>query len=254
MDCDLAHRFCPRCGTSVYAALDGPEATIESFLPLLNSLYNLLAKVRGELPHPDRGKYISELSENVMTRRCRLEHDVLRKQSMSLIIKNIHADEDLMELYTLALSNSLAGYTYRSVEEMIFGKKAVRLSQPEREHLISSMRQEYGTELEKSEYRALHEGDPVDNRLLLCLALRWNNRHLKYLLAPDAIQGEWWSTVCFQNFKLSEDCVERVFRQMGLLSDNKSLRDSDKKNAQDNAEQDLLHGYVVRLSESLDPT
>jgi hypothetical protein len=251
-DCDLAHRFCPKCGTQLYVTLDQPGATPESFVPLLNSLYNLLAIGKGESAHPERTKYIPELSDLVMIRRSRIEHQTMRRNFLSLIIKDIDVDAALMDFYKLSLSNALAGYAYRSVEEMIYRTRSERLSVSEKNSLISSMSEGCGDDLRESGYKDLRADDVVDRRLLFCLALRWNNRHLNHLLAEEPVQREWWATLVSQNFRLSENCAECVFRAMGVLKDGKGLSDRDKESARDNAEEDLIHGYIVRFAESLD--
>src|ERR1035438_6072050 len=41
--CQLSFRCCPRCGSQLYSSLELPDPGPDSFVPLLNSLYNLLA-------------------------------------------------------------------------------------------------------------------------------------------------------------------------------------------------------------------
>jgi len=237
----------------MYAPLDLAGAGPESFIPILNSLYNLLAAKQGESPHPDHLKYLPEPSERVMIRRCRIEHRMNLKSFADTIKRNSGAEAVLMDLYTLALSNTLAGYVYRSVEEAVCKKKSAQLAESEKAQLINSMYAEYGSEMSKTLYGELRAEDVADGRLVLCLALRWKNRHLKYLLAEDQLQQKWWETVFSQNLALSLHCVEHVFRTLRLLSEGKSLSENNTAAAVERAEQDLIHGYIVKLSESLVP-
>jgi hypothetical protein len=252
-DCDLSFRFCPRCGEQSYQSLDVPNQGMEAFLPLLNSLYNLLAVKRGDTPHPDRCKYLPEVSEHVMARRSRIEHEADVRELFSFALMRPGADEVLMDLYTLSLSNALAGYTYRTVEEMTCNRRTPPLSQKEKDCLLRTMREECGSDLTDSEYRVLCADDGVDRRLLFCLAVRWDNRHLRYMLADDDTQRERWATVFVENIDLSEACFEGVYRNLGMLKDNQSLSQGAKEMIRGSVEQDLIHGYIVKLAESLDP-
>lgn len=251
-DCDLADRFCPRCGAQLYVSLDQTKATPDSFLPLLNSLYNLLATRHGEQAHPARAKYLHEVSEKVMIRRCRIEHEETMKQWVPIIFRTAGAAERLMELYHLSLSNTLAGYTFRSVEEMICKKKTERISETKKSFLIDSMYKECGSEMAASEYKVLNRDDPVDNRLVFCLALRSDNRHLEYVLADDDLQALWWNTFFSGSIKLNEAHIEPLFRAI-LRGRGPGLGESEKETIRESVEQDLLHGYIVKLAESLDP-
>ncbi len=250
MSCDEGFRHCPQCGTALFAPLDEPAASADSFIPLLNSLYNLLAVRSGEPHHPDRRKYFPELSEQVIIRRCRIEYDIdLRDISQRIILKGsvrpLWESNSLMEMYHLSLSQSLAGYTYRAVEEMICKTKCAPLSRSDTAKLVSSMREECALDTIYG-YKSLCPTDPIDSRLLLCLGLRWDNRHKRYILGNETAQADWWNTVVEQSFLTSQNCLERVYRSLGLPSET-------QESVYDGLVQDLLHGYIVRLVESLDP-
>ena len=129
---DLSFRFCPRCGEPLFHRLDSPNPSLEDFIPLLNSLYNLLAVTREQPPNPDRRHDLPELSEKVMARRSRIEHEEGRRHlRWSTITRPVadllSAEETMMELYTLSLSNALAGYAYRSIEEMVCRRRSPRI-------------------------------------------------------------------------------------------------------------------------------
>jgi hypothetical protein len=252
MNSDLSSRFCPRCGTPLYASLTRTDASPDSFIPLLNSLYNLLATRRDEPAHPDRRKYLPEFSENVMIRRCRLEHEETARQMFQSFHFQLAAADRLKDLYSLALSNALAGYTYRSVEEMICKRTNARLSEEKKQWLVDSMYEQCGEELAASEYRVLDRNDPVDGRLTFCLALRWDNRHIGFMLADEAIQAHWWDSVVAGSMELNESRAEQVYRA-AFRSRERGLSERDRAIVQENLVQDLLHGYVVKLAESLDP-
>jgi hypothetical protein len=188
-----------------------------------------------------------------MARRSQIEHEMDMKELFMATFNKPGAEEVLMNLYTLSLSTALAGYVYRSVEEMICKRTNYPLSEIEKNSLLSSMYQETGAALTDSEYCVLRPDDAVDGRLLFCLALRWDNRHLKYLLADDEIQQEWWATVLAQSIELGEERVEHVYRAMELIGPRNGLSDQTKEAVRDGIEQDLLHGYIVKLAESLIP-
>ena len=253
MTSDLSNRFCPRCGAQLYASLTPTDNSLESFLGLLNSLYNLLATRSSDPPHPDRRKYFPESSEKVMIRRCRLEHEETVRQSFHSFAFRLEAVELLNELYSLALSNALAGYTYRCVEETICKRKSERITEQKKKSLVDSMYKEFGAKLAATEYRVLDNTDPVDSRLIFCLALRWNNRHMEYMLADEAVQTRWWNSVLAGSVELNESRAEPVYRA-AFGRARRGLSASDRAVVQQSVEQDLLHGYIVKLAESLDPT
>jgi hypothetical protein len=154
--------------------------------------------------------YLPALSEKVMARRSRIEHEMDVKHLRMATFKKAGAEEILTDLYTLSLSTALSGYVYRSVEEMICKRTNHPLSEAEKNGLLRLMYRESGTALTDTEYRVLRPSDAVDSRLLFCLALRWDNRHLNYFLADDDIQREWWATMLSQNMELAEKRIEQV--------------------------------------------
>jgi hypothetical protein len=188
-----------------------------------------------------------------MARRSQIEHETDVQQLLMATFKKPGAEQILTDLYTLSLSTALAGYVYRSVEEMICKGTNDPLSESEKSGYLCSMYQEYGTTLANSEYRVLKPNDVVDDRLLFCLALRWDNRHLKYLLAGAEIQREWWATMLSQNIELAEKRVEQVYRAVELIGPSRGLSHQTKEMVRDGVVQDLLHGYIVKLVESLIP-
>ena len=188
-----------------------------------------------------------------MARRSQIEHEMDRKQFRPSVLIQPRADEVMMDLYTLSLSNALAGYAYRTVEEMICNRRSDPISQADKEYLIKSMYDEVGSDLRASEYRVLNNDDVVNRRLLFCLALRWDNRHLQYLLAEDKVQWEHYGAVLAQNVEFSERCFEGVYARLGLLAPSGHLSPEFKEMVREGVEQDIIHGYIVKLSESLDP-
>lgn len=252
-ECDLSFRFCPRCGAPVYASLDKPNRTPKEFLPLLNSLYNLLAVKRGDSPHPERRKYLPSSSERVIARRSQIEHEADVSGFFSFALMQPGADCILMDLYTLSLSNALAGYAYRAVEEITCQRRTPPLSQDKKTHLLRTMHEQCGSDLTGSEYRVLRSDDMIDARLLFCLAVRWDNRHLQYMLADEDTQRERWATVFAQNIEFSEACFAGVYRSLGRLREKQGLSNGAKEMIRGTVEQDLIHGYIVKLAESLDP-
>jgi hypothetical protein len=251
--CQLSFRCCPRCGSQLYSSLELPDPGPDSFVPLLNSLYNLLAVSAGDPPHPERRKYLPELSEKVMSRRSRIEYEMDVKALFMATFNKPGSQEALMDLYTLSLSTALAGYVYRSVEEMICKRTNEPLSEAEKNDLLRSMYQGSSAALTGTGYHVLRSSDAVDGRLLFCLAVRWDNHHLNYVLADDEIQARWWTTVRSQSFDLAEKRVEHIYGALELIRPGKGLSSHSKETVRESAEQDLLHGYIVKLAESLIP-
>lgn len=76
---------------------------------------------------------------------------------------------------------------------------------------------------------------------------------MNYLLADDEIQGKWWESVFTQGIELAEKRVEQVYKDLGLIGFGNGLSHQTKAMVRDGVEQDLLHGYIVKLLESLVP-
>ena len=64
---DYSFRYCPTCGGRLYFSLDTPNAKPEMFIDFFNSLYNLLADKNND----SRSKYLPNLSEKIIARRCK---------------------------------------------------------------------------------------------------------------------------------------------------------------------------------------
>ena len=154
----------------------------------------------------------------------------------------------LMGLYHQSLSNAVAGYTFRSVEEMIFRKKLGPLDSAKRENFISSACS--GSDLMETRYRDLKRGDPVDDRLLLALSLFWRERHREFILADDQTLEDWWTTIFSQSCEATAEQSVSVYRQAGIQL---NLRDSDKEVLAQNVSNDISMGYIIKTVESLYP-
>jgi hypothetical protein len=115
------------------------------------------------------------------------------------------------------------------------------------------MYEQSGSDLTDSEYRVLRSDDVVFGRLLFCLAVRSDNRHLKYLMADEETQRVQWANIFAENVELSECCFEGVYRGLGKLRSGERLSHEAKNMVRESVEQDLIHGYIVKLAESLDP-
>jgi hypothetical protein len=115
-----------------------------------------------------------------MARRSRIEHEADIKEIFSFALTQPGADSVLMDLYTLSLSlsNALAGYVYRTIEEMTCERSTPPLSRQEKSYLLRTMYEESGAHLTSSEYRVLRDDDPIDSRLLFCLAIRCPMQHI----------------------------------------------------------------------------
>lgn len=246
---DYAARYCSACGNELYASLDSSTAKPEMFTDLFNSLYNLLADKNND----NRTKYFPDLSEKIIARRCKLEYeddykDMIRNLTMKFVPPDATAD-----MYYLSLSNTLAGYTYRSVEELIVKKKSAQLSEADKNRLMSLVVKEAADDFNNSCYKALDSNNYLDKRVLFCLAIRWNNGQLKYLLADDIYHQKWFFNILSQNITKSMKYHEKMFNLLTPGANVHALVNRKREAIEQNAEQDLLFGYIVKLSESLNP-
>jgi hypothetical protein len=73
------------------------------------------------------------------------------------------------------------------------------------------------------------------------------------VLADEDTQRERWATVFAQNVEFSEACFAGVYKSLGRLRENQGLSNGAKEMIRGTVEQDLIHGYIVKLAESLDP-
>ena len=246
---DYSFRYCPSCGAPAYSALDPANATPDSFLDLFNSLYNLLA----DKSNNERSQYLPVLSEQIIARRSKIEFD----DDYGSMVRNLTAKfippATAETLYHLYLTNTLTGYTYRSVEELIFKTKSPSLSESEKAYFINSLFTEAGEDLKQSGYKILDPRHNLDNRVLLCLAIRWDNRHLKFQLADDKFQDEWGSIILSQNILSSLKHHENLFHLLLPSADAKALVAKKRSAIENGTQQDFLFGYIVKLAETLNP-
>lgn len=127
------------------------------------------------------------------------------------------------------------------------------LSEAEKHQLMSSLFKEAEHDLKDSCYKVLDPSNFVDNRLLFCLAVRWKNGQLKYLLADEIYQSEWFFDILSQNIAMSMKYYEKVFKILIPGANVKAIVDRKREAIEQSAEQDLLFGYIVKLCESLNP-
>lgn len=246
---DYSARYCPACGNKLYASLDSSTARPEMFIDLFNSLYNLLADKNND----DRSDYFPDLSEKIIARRCKLEYEDDYKDMVRNLTMNFVPPDATVDMYYLSLSNTLAGYTYRSVEELIVKKKSAQLSEAEKHRLMSSLFKEAADDFTNSCYEALEPNNAIDNRILFCLAIRWNNGQLKYLLADDKYHQDWFFNILSQNISKSIKYHVKIFNLLMSGANAQALVSRKREAIEQNAEQDLLFGYIVKLCESLNP-
>jgi hypothetical protein len=246
---DYSFRYCPSCGSEAYAPLDVRDPKPESFIDLFNSLFNLLA----DQENAKRSEYFSTFSEKVIARRCKLDfedayNDIVRNLGMKFVEPSAVA-----ELYHLTLTLTLSGYVFRSVEEIITKRRSDPLQESDRAWLMTSLFKEAGDDLNRSCYRPLAVKNDVDRRVLFCLALRWDNRHLKYQLTEDKYAHEWASIILSQNLTTCIKCHEKVFGLLMPGSNAQAITTMKHSSFEENVQEDFLFGYIVRLAESLNP-
>jgi len=126
------YRYCPFCGGEVHAPLNALDAKPESFIDLLNSIYNLLA----DKANQSRIAYLSARSEEVIARRARLEFDEEFDSISRSYATRGGLPAAVTNLYSLALTNGLTGYAYRTIEEWVTHRRSGPMSQAESQQLL----------------------------------------------------------------------------------------------------------------------
>ena len=127
------------------------------------------------------------------------------------------------------------------------------LSKAEKRQLMSSLFKEAERDLKDSCYKVLDPSNFVDNRVVFCLSVRWKNGQLKYLLADDLYQREWFFNILSQNIATSMKYYEKIFKILVPGTDVTAIVDRKREVIEENVEQDLIFGYIVKLCESLSP-
>ena len=247
----MLFRYCPACGAQIYASLETSNATPEMFMDLFNSLYNLLA----DSHNAKRTEYFPPLSEKIIIRRAKLEvetdyNDMIRNLRMKFVPPNASA---ITGSYHQSLSNALAGYTFRSIEELIANKKSPLLSETEKHSIMSTMFKESASDLHTPPYNALDSNNLVDNRVLFCFSIRWNNGHLKYMLADKDYNYKLFAVILSDAITMSIETYGKVIRSFIPDANIQEIVNRKRRSIEDNTQQDLLFGYIVRLCESLSP-
>jgi hypothetical protein len=244
-------RNCPECGAPVFLALDRANAKPEHFFDLMTSLYNLVA----DKENPGRARYLPGISERVIQRRCEIEF----QDEAHVFGFGHHDDEDwpeeIRDIFAMALTNTLIGYIYRYIEEFICRTKDGKcgeLTEVERESLVSVlMSDESG--YNESCFRVLNSENEIDWRVLFCLALRINKNYVRYLLAEEDQEDEWFSSILEQSIEKTTYYYGMAFRALWPDKDLRQFLARRHNIIRKNVEKDFLFGYVVRLSESLHP-
>lgn len=247
-------RNCPVCGEPIFLTIDRNHAAPEHFYELMTSMYNMVA----DRDNPGRARYLPGMSERAIQRRCEIEFQDEAHYFGFGHLDNEDWPEELRDIFAMALSNTLTGYVYRCVEEFICrsglpaGGKRGELAAAERRALISALTAEE-TGFSESCYRVLDPDNEVDSRVLLCLALRINENYLRYLLAEEDQQDEWFRCVLEQSIEKTTYFYGMAFRAMWPDRDLRLFMATRRGPIRKNVEKDFLFGYVVRLSESLYP-
>lgn len=241
-------RNCPICGEPIFLALDKVNAKPERFFDLMTSLYNLVA----DKDNPRRARYFPGVSERVIQRRCEIEF-----QDEAHVFGFGHHDnedwpEELRDVFAMGLTNTLTGYIYRYVEEFIHDGKCGELAAAERTALISALMSEE-TGFNESCFRQLNPDNEIDGRVLFCLALRINENYLRFLLADEEQQDQWFRSVLEQSIEKTIYFYGMAFRALWPDKDLRRFLAMRQGVIRKNVEKDFLFGYVVRLSESLNP-
>ncbi|MDQ5985360.1 MAG: hypothetical protein CSYNP_01069 [Syntrophus sp. SKADARSKE-3] len=243
-------RYCPQCGEPLFIALDPVNAKPENFFDLMTSLYNLVANQDNRR----RSRYLPGISERVIQRRCEVE---FRDEAHAFGFNSDDKDwpEEVRDVFAMALTNTLIGYIYRSVEEFICHAGDVKsggLTVAETEALVSYFISGE-TGYNESCFRELNPEDEIDWRVLFCLALRINENYVRYLLEEKDLHDEWFQSILGQSIEKTIFYYSIAFRALCPDNDLRQFLAMRKGFIQENVEKDFLFGYIVKLSESLLP-
>lgn len=244
-------RSCPECGEPLFIALDRKNAKPENFFDLMTSLYNMVA----DKENPGRARYLPGISERVIQRRCEIEF-----QDEAHVFGFGHNNdedwpEEIRDIFAMALSNTLIGYIYRYIEEFICRSgdgKCSELTEAERKSLISALVSDESG-FNQSCFRVLNSENEIDSRVLFCLALRINENYVHYLLAQDDQEDAWFNSILEQSIEKTTYFYGMAFRALWPDKDLRQFLERRRSVIRENVEKDFLFGYVVRLSESLNP-
>jgi len=241
-------RTCPACGGSLFVSLENVNARPELFFDLMTSLFNLVA----DKDNARRGRYLPPFSEDVIQRRCELEfHNEV--YSFELDVQSEEDwPEEIRDLFAMSLTNTLTGYIYRSVEEFVTQKKSPELLPAEKQSLIAVLDSPKAG-IGRSCYRRLDRSNAVDRAVLFCLALRLGNTLPKYMLADDDKQKSWYFSIVEQVYDRTIHFYSMAFKAIQPLKSLNEFMNQRRDSIRDNVEKDFLFGYVVKLSESLNP-
>lgn len=241
-------RTCPECGEPLFLALDPRNAKPENFFDLMTSLYNLVA----DKENPRRVRYLPGISERVIERRCEIEFQDEAHVFGFGLANDENWPEELRDIYAMALTNTLTGYIYRYVEEFILGGKNGELGEAERKSLISTLLADESG-FNESCFRVLNSENEIDRRVLFCLALRINANYIRYLLADEGREDEWFNCILEQSIEKTTYFYGMAFRALWPDQDLRQFLARRRNTIRENVQKDFLFGYVVRLSETLHP-
>jgi hypothetical protein len=234
-------RQCPVCDEPLYLSLDDANAKPETFLDLMTSLYNLIADGNNE----ERERYISSLSEQAILRRCDLE-----LQCLQSILPGKYSEEEcpdeVLDLLKMSLTSALAGYAFRSIEEFVAGKRCRELTYAEKEYIFAS--------LDRADInKKLSYGDEIDGRILFCLALRLDGAYIKYSLINYNEKNDLSGSIIKQCVEETILFYKAALRTLWPAANIDEFINFHRKNIEAKVEKEFTFGYLVRLSESLNP-
>lgn len=237
-------RYCPVCGKAVFTSLIPANAQPRRFFDLMTSLYNLVAN----RDNPERNRYIPFFSEDTIMHRCNTYFYYELHHLMPHAVEH-DCKEEVQDLYTMCLSNSLCGYVFRHIEEFVTGGRSPELTPPEKERIRALP----DSNIKKSCYEYFSHVNSLEDRVLFCLGILMSNCHRQYMLAELAQYEEWFTVIIAQSTDRTLEFYKPVFESL-CPGKRASQRISDNYHViRDNVERDFLFGYAVKLGESLDP-
>jgi len=241
---DLSVRFCPQCGHPLFVDLSRNDLTPDMFLDVLTSVYSLITT-----QHRQRDIYFHPVSCRLIEKRHELEHG---EEFQSLMVGGFGTTgfpgflEAIGMRISARYSNWVTGYAVRTSEELIAKTKSLPLAWKAIQEGIALVRTQH-----KDEYIirhiALNMSDAAEQeRILFILYLQDDNKHMSYFLDE---------TMLAKNFDIVlRTNMEATFqRYRDSFSITQGRITVGKDEIAEEALNDMVFGYCVRLSESLFP-
>lgn len=213
---------------------------------IFHNQYLSLYAVIADKSNPKRQLYFPTISEKLMW------------FFLEVLYKGQPTSDDLADLCTISASNILAGYCFRTTEEALAASKNCEIEMREVSKLIEKHQEDEKKEMGQDYQYYLWKDADLNNsiirRFVFLDALRKNNYYQKFLLFEKSEIVKCMYP-CIEGIRKSAiENLERAFTRT-YKSEQKAKYKVQQKRAlyEEEAGNDFIIGYCLRLSESLMP-